>query len=69
VWSKQFAIVQPSTKNRVDVGIHLKGVDPTERLEAAGSFNSMVSHRVWLTGPGDVDQELIEWLHQAYRLS
>jgi hypothetical protein len=67
--SKQFAIVQPSTKTRVDVGINLKSVDPTERLEAAGSFNSMVSHRVRLTEPDDVDQELIDWLHQAYELS
>ena len=67
--SKQFAIVQPSTKTRVDVGINLKGFDPTQRLEASGSFNSMVSHRVRLTDPGDVDQELVDWLHQAYELS
>jgi hypothetical protein len=67
--SKQFAIVQPSTKTRVDVGINLKGVEPTPRLEAAGSFNSMVSHRVRLTAAGDVDQELVDWLHRAYKLS
>jgi hypothetical protein len=67
--SQQFAIVQPSTKTRVDVGINLRGVDPTKRLEAAGSFNSMVSHRVRLTDAGDVDQEFIDWLHQAYEQS
>ena len=30
--NKQFAIVQPSTKTRVDVGINLKSVEPTDRL-------------------------------------
>lgn len=64
--SKQFAIVQPTTSTRVDVGIVLKGVEPEERLEASGSFNAMVSHRVRLAKPGDVDKELIAWLRRAY---
>ncbi len=64
---KQFGIVQPSTKTRVDVGINLKGDEPTERLEASGSFNSMVSHRVRLSSKGDVDRELVAWLKEAYK--
>lgn len=64
--SKQFAIVQPSTKDRVDVGINLKGKKPTPRLEAAGSFNSMVSHRVRTSSKAEIDAELIGWLKEAY---
>lgn len=64
--SKQFGLIQPSTKDRVDVGINLKGVQPGERLEASGSFNAMVSHRVRLGGIGDIDAELEDWLRQAY---
>ena len=64
--SKQFAIVQPSTKTRVDVGINLKGTKPTKRLEAAGSFNAMVSHRVRLEDARQVDKELIGWIKAAY---
>ena len=64
--AKQFGLVQPSTKTRVDVGLQLKGHEPNERLEAAGSFNSMVSHRVRLTSADQVDDELIEWLRRAY---
>lgn len=64
--SKQFGLIQPSTRTRVDVGICLKDVEPTERLEASGSFNAMVSHRVRLSGPSDVDEELIAWLMRAY---
>jgi predicted transport protein len=67
--SKQFAIVQPSTKTRVDVGINLKGSKPTKRLEASGSFNSMVSHRVRLEDVKQVDAELIGWLRAAHGAS
>ena len=64
--NKQFALIQPSTKTRVDVGINLKGEKPTERLEASGSFNAMVSHRVRLSDKKDVDKELKGWLKQAF---
>ena len=62
----QFAIVQPSTATRLDVGIKLKNVKPAGRLEASGSFNAMVSHRVRLESLKDVDNELVGWLRQAY---
>lgn len=64
--SKQFALVQPSTATRVDIGINLKGVKPAGRLEAAGSFNSMVSHRVKVEDIKQIDAEVISWLKQAY---
>ena len=63
---KQFAIVQPSTKTRMDVGIILKGEKPTARLEEAGSWSSMCSHRVRLIDEKEVDAELLAWLKQAY---
>jgi hypothetical protein len=64
--SKQFAIVQPSTASRVDVGINLKATEPAGRLEASGSFNAMLSHRVRVSTPAEVDRELIGWLKKAY---
>jgi hypothetical protein len=67
--NKQFAILQPSTATRVDVGINLKGAEPAGRLEASGSFNAMVTHRVRLSQPGEVDRELVAWLKQAYDAS
>ena len=63
---KQFALVQPSTKARLDIGINMKGFDTTDRLEASGSFNAMCSHRVRVSDIGDVDNELVSWLRQAY---
>ena len=67
--SKQFAIVQPSTRTRVDLGLNLKGVTPSDRLEKSGSFNAMVSHRVRIETPKDVDQEIRSWLREAYNMA
>lgn len=64
--SKQFGLIQPTTKTRVDVGIHLKGTKPTARLEASGSFNAMVSHRVRIEDKKEVNAELKSWLKAAY---
>lgn len=63
---KQFAIVQPSTKTRIDIGLNMKGKSPAGRLEAAGSWNSMCTHRVRLTTKDEVDAELVAWLREAY---
>lgn len=66
---KQFGLVQPTTRSRLDVGINLPDVKPHGRLEAYGSFNSMVSHRVRLEASAEIDPELISWLRSAYESS
>ena len=64
--SKQFALIQPSTATRLDLGLNLKGVAPKGRLEASGSWNAMVTHRVKLSNAIEVDAELKAWLKAAY---
>lgn len=64
--SKQYGLAQPSTKDRLDLGLNLKGVEPTGRLEASGSFNAMVSHRIRLTAPHQVDDEVAGWIRSAW---
>lgn len=64
--AKQFGLIQPSTKARLDLGLCLKGVEPSGRLEAAGSWNGMVSHRIRITAADQVDDEVLAWLRQAY---
>ncbi len=63
---KQFALIQPSTKSRLDIGINSKKLEITDRLEKSGSFNSMCSHRIRLTDASQVDNELISWLKAAF---
>lgn len=62
----QFATLHPSTKTRFDVGLKLKGVSANGRLEVAGSWNAMMSHRVKLESAAQVDAELVGWLKAAY---
>jgi hypothetical protein len=60
---KQFALVAPTTKTRVDLGLNLKELAPTERLlESKG----MCSRNVQLTETGQVDAEVRGWLRAAY---
>jgi predicted transport protein len=64
--AKQFALVQPSTATRIDIGINLKGIAPVGKLEAAGTWNGMVSHRVKLITMADFNKDVKGWLKQAY---
>ena len=63
---KQFALIKPATKSRIDLGLKLKGKQNTDRLGPSGPFGSMCTHRVQLTEVKQVDKELIGWLKEAY---
>jgi hypothetical protein len=62
---KQFAMVGPATNTRVEVGLNMKGVAGTSRLEALPA-GGMCQYRVRLTSPADVDGELLAWIRRAY---
>jgi hypothetical protein len=63
---KQFAMIQPSAAGRLDVGLILRDTPPSGRLEAAGSFNALFTHRVRVTSADEIDGALTEWLRTAY---
>lgn len=63
---KQFAIIQPSTKDRLDIGLNIKGVAPSGIATAAGSWNSMCTHRIKIDNESMVNTELFNWIKQAY---
>lgn len=66
---KQFALIKPATKTRIDLGLKLKGKSCTDRLSNSGPFGAMCTHRVQLTSLKEVDQELIDWLREAYQMA
>ncbi len=66
---KQFAMIQPTTGTRIDLGLILNDVPATERLESAASFNALFTHRVRVNTIDDVDAQVIAWLKQAYDLA
>jgi len=63
--NKKFAIVQVIS-DRLDIGIKLKETKITHPFEAAGAWNSMVTHRVRIDDPKQIDSNIISWLQQAY---
>lgn len=63
---KQFALLMPSTKDRFDIGLALKGEEPAGRLELAGSWNAMVSHRIRIADDAEADGEIESRLRAAY---
>jgi predicted transport protein len=67
--SKQFGLIQPSTASRLDLGLCLKGTEPEGRLEAAGSWNAMATHRIRVASLAEIDAEVIGWLRRAYELA
>lgn len=64
---RQFALIKPATKTRIDLGLKLKDVPTTERLENSGPFGTMCTHRVRLDSVDQVDSELKSWLSEAYQ--
>ena len=66
---KQFALIKPATKTRIDLGLKLKDIDVQSRLEDSGPFGTMCTHRIQLNSIADVDAEVIKWLSMAYQKS
>ncbi len=59
----QFALIEPTSAKRVQLGIQLKGEPAGDRLLAWGA---MCSHKVNLASLEDIDDELVGWLREAY---
>jgi hypothetical protein len=60
-----FAVVKPTTKSRVDLGLRLDAVSPEGRLLPARDIGQ-ATVRIPLTEPGEVDGEVVGWLRRAY---
>ena len=62
---RQFAMIGPATNTRVEVGLNMKGVKATERLQELPA-GQMCNYKVRLTSPQDVDGELLGWIRTAF---
>ncbi|MBK6285621.1 MAG: DUF4287 domain-containing protein [Draconibacterium sp.] len=59
---KQFALLQPATKTRFEIGIILKG----QESQGKWKLRCNVSHKINVAGVNDIDGEVIDWLKKAY---
>ena len=64
---KQFALIKPATKTRIDLGLKFKDKATTDRLENSGPFGAMCTHRVKLSNVSEIDSELQKWLMESYQ--
>lgn len=62
---KQFAMLGPVNKARLELGLNIKDLPPAERLLEQPK-GSMCNYIVKLTEPGQVNAELITWIKFAY---
>jgi hypothetical protein len=64
---RQFAVLQPSTASRLDIGLVLPGVKPAGRLRAVTNVGGgRVTHAIGVASPKDVDAFVKRWLKAAY---
>ncbi|MEO6613733.1 MAG: DUF4287 domain-containing protein [Chitinophagaceae bacterium] len=63
---KQFAILQPSTKDRLDVGLNIKGVEAEGNVEKGAKWNAMCTHRVRVEEEKTINKNLVAWIKKAY---
>jgi hypothetical protein len=63
-----FAQIKPTTQTRIDMGFALGDMKPTGRLIDTGGFakKDRITHRIPITSPADIDDEVKHWLKVAY---
>jgi predicted transport protein len=62
---KQFAMIGPATKTQVELGLNMKDVEPTDRLQQLPP-KGMCDYKVRIADAAEVDQEMIGWIRRAY---
>jgi hypothetical protein len=64
---RTFAVVQATTRKRVDLGLRLARTKPVGRLQSAkGVGNGSMTVKLALSSPAEVDAEARRWLKRAY---
>lgn len=66
---RQFALIKPATKTRIDLGLKLKNKPIEGKLENSGPFGAMCTHRIKLESADDITQQVINWIKEAYEKS
>jgi len=63
---KQFAILNPATKTRFEIGLNMKGRQAEGKLLEITKANAMCSHQINLADASEIDAQVIDWVKEAY---
>ena len=66
---KQFAILNPATKSRFEIGLIIKDQKGEGVLEEIKTSNSMCSHKINLSSIEEINHEVMNWIKIAYKKS
>lgn len=66
---RQFVLIKPATKTRIDLGLKIKDQSPEGILESSGPFGTMCTHRIQLNESAKIDAEIKNWIKIAYEQS
>ena len=62
---RTFARIQPTTRNRVDLGLRLEGYKPGGRLQPS-KIHETTPLQISFATVDDIDSEVLNWLQEAY---
>lgn len=64
---RQFMVVKPTTRTRLDLGLALPDTPHEGRLEPAKNLGSdRITHRIGISSMADIDADVERWLRAAY---
>ncbi|HCS21980.1 MAG TPA: DUF4287 domain-containing protein [Bacteroidetes bacterium] len=66
---KQFALIKPASKTRIDLGLKFKAQEPTGILENSGPFGAMCTNRIQIHTLDSINAEVLKWIKAAYEES
>jgi predicted transport protein len=66
---RQFVLIKPATKTRIDLGLKIKDQEPEGLLENSGPFGTMCTHRIKIEKIEDINKEVVSWMQAAYAQS
>jgi predicted transport protein len=62
---KQFCLLEPKTKTRLEVGLNMKNITATGKLET-NPPGGMCTHKIRVEKAEDIDNEVFGWIREAY---
>lgn len=65
LFKKQFALLGPGSKGRLEIGLNMRDVAATERLVAEPP-GRMCQYKVHLSTVAEIDRELLGWIRTAF---
>jgi predicted transport protein len=65
---KQFCLLEPKTKTRLEVGLNMKNVEASGKVETCPP-GGMCTHKIRIEKAEDIDAEVFAWIKRAYDLA